>query len=312
MKDKLRIVFMGTPEFAVPGLKRLVEEGFDVVAVVTAPDKPQGRGKKLGTSPVKDYAVSQDIPLLQPTNLKDPAFQEELKSYRADAHIVIAFRMLPETVWNMPPLGSYNLHASLLPDYRGAAPINWAIINGETETGVTTFKLQHEIDTGNILFQVKEPIHPNDNVGSLYERLMNIGAELVVKTGRALETGDYQLKPQETPEATKHAPKIFREDCEIDWDKPSKEVRDFIRGLSPYPAAWTTLDGLTFKIYGAELSPRAYQSPPGTFESDGKLYLDVVTAKDTLTLTEVQLQGKKRMSVGEFLRGYHWTTPLSS
>jgi len=309
MKEKLRIVFMGTPEFAVPCLKRLVEEGCEVVAVVTAPDKPQGRGKKLGTSPVKDYAVSQGIPLLQPTNLKDQTFQEELKHYNADIQIVVAFRMLPETVWNMPPLGSYNLHASLLPDYRGAAPINWAIINGETETGVTTFKLQHEIDTGNILFQVKEPIHQEDNVGTLYERLMNIGAELVVKTVRALETGDYQLAAQKTPTEAKHAPKIFREHCEIDWNRPTEQVRNFIRGLSPYPAAWTTLDGLTFKVYGAEKSPRNHQSSPGTFHSDGKTYLDVGTANGSLNLTEVQLQGKKRMTVGEFLRGYHWNTP---
>jgi len=296
---------MGTPEFAVPGLKRLVEEGFNVVAVVTAPDKPQGRGKKLGTSAVKDYALTQNIPILQPTNLKDPGFQEELRSYEADVQIVVAFRMLPEAVWNMPPLGSYNLHASLLPDYRGAAPINWAIINGEKETGVTTFKLKHEIDTGNILFQEKEPIHDDDTVGSLYERLMNLGAELLVKTAKALEADEVELKEQVVAEP-KHAPKIFREDCEINWNQPGTKVRNFIRGLSPYPAAWTTLHGQTFKVYFSEISDIEYNDAAGTFKTDGKTYLDVVTADGALRLTEVQLQGKKRMHTGDFLRGYQW------
>lgn len=308
MEQKLRIIFMGTPEFAVPGLQRLVEEGFNVVAVVTAPDKPQGRGKQLGTSPVKDFAVSQGLPVLQPTNLKDPVFQEILRGYNADLQIVVAFRMLPESVWSMPPMGSYNLHASLLPDYRGAAPINWAIINGEKETGVTTFKLQHEIDTGNILFQEKEPIHPNDTVGTLYERLMHMGADLLVKTVAALQSGEYKLHEQPAVLAPKHAPKIFRENCEINWAQSSETVRNFIRGLSPYPAAWTMLGDLTFKVYGSELSEKTYRSSPGTFESDGKHYIDVVTTNGALRLTEVQLQGKKRMQVDEFLRGYHWKT----
>lgn len=304
MDKKLRIIFMGTPEFAVPGLQQLVENGFNVVAVITAPDKPKGRGKKLGTSPVKDYAVSQNLPVLQPTNLKNPDFLAELKSYEADLQIVVAFRMLPEAVWNMPPLGSYNLHASLLPDYRGAAPINWAIINGEKETGVTTFKLKHEIDTGNVLFQEKEPITKDDTVGTLYERLMQKGASLIIKSVEAISEGTVDLKPQVMPQQEKHAPKIFREDCEINWNQPSVSVRNFIRGLSPYPAAWTTLEGLTFKVFFAEQSPNNYSSEAGTFETDGKTYLDVKTADGALRLLEVQLQGKKRMKTEDFLRGY--------
>lgn len=299
---------MGTPEFAVPSLQKLVENGFEVIAVITAPDKPQGRGKKLGTSPVKDYALSQNIPVLQPSNLKAPDFQMALSKLRADVQIVVAFRMLPETVWDMPPLGSFNLHASLLPDYRGAAPINWAIINGENETGATTFQLKHEIDTGNILFQHREPILYEDTVGTLYERLMNKGADLVVRTLEALTTGNYELKPQVQTSQEKHAPKIFREDCKINWNQPSEQVRNFIRGLSPYPAAWTTLDGQTFKIYFAEKANRQYKDEPGAFKTDGKTYLDVITSDGALSLTEVQLQGKKRMSTGDFLRGYHLGT----
>ena len=205
---------MGTPEFAVPSLQILVENGFNVVAVITAPDKPKGRGQKLATSPVKDYAVSQNIPVLQPTNLKSPEFIEELRSYKANLQIVVAFRMLPEVVWDMPEIGTFNLHASLLPQYRGAAPINWAIINGEKETGVTTFFLKHEIDTGNIIFQEKEPIEEDDNVGDLYERLMAKGANLVLKTVKAIQQGDYPQLPQDESGEIKHAPKIFKETCE--------------------------------------------------------------------------------------------------
>ncbi len=296
---------MGTPEFAVPSLQKLVENEFNVVAVITAPDKPKGRGKKLGTSPVKDYAVSVDLPVLQPTNLKSPDFQEELRSYQADLQIVVAFRMLPEAVWNMPPLGSFNLHGSLLPDYRGAAPINWAIINGEKETGVTTFKLKHEIDTGNILLQHREPIHYEDTVGTVYERLMTKGADLVVESVRKIQQDDYELKAQQVTEG-KHAPKIFREDCEINWDQSSEIVRNFIRGLSPYPAAWTKLDEQTFKVYMAEITSRTYKSPIGTLHSDGKNYIDAVTKDGTLSLTDIQLQGKRRMKTEEFLRGFHW------
>lgn len=297
---------MGTPEFAVPSLKALIESGFNVAAVVTAPDKPQGRGKKIGMSPVKDYALTRNLPILQPTNLKDAQFQNELKAFNADVQIVVAFRMLPESVWDMPPLGSFNLHASLLPDYRGAAPIHRAIMNGEKETGVTTFKLQHEIDTGNILFQEKEPIHDEDTVGTVYERLMTKGAKLVVRTAQALEDGNYELKPQVEPINIKHAPRIFREDCEISWDGNSETIRNFIRGLSPYPAAWTKLDEQTFKIFYANLSSREYANvKPGTFISDNKTYLDVTTKNEALTLKEVQMEGKKKMNVEEFLRGYH-------
>lgn len=302
--QNLKIVFMGTPEFAVASLQRLVEAKFNIVAVITAPDKPQGRGKTLGTSPVKDYALTQNVPILQPTNLKDPDFLAELKSYAADLQIVVAFRMLPEVVWNMPPLGSYNLHGSLLPDYRGAAPINWAVINGEKQTGVTTFKLKHEIDTGNILFQESEPIHSDDNVGSVYERLMVRGADLIVKSVKAIASGNYELLPQKLVPEPKHAPKIFREDCEINWDQPSENVRNFIRGLSPYPAAWTILRDQTFKIYQAEASPTNHKGEPGTFKTDNKTYLDVITKDGALRLTEVQMQGKKRMNTGDFLRGF--------
>lgn len=295
---------MGTPEFAVASLQALVEAGYNIVGVITAPDKPMGRGKKLGTSAVKDYALSQNLNILQPTNLKEPEFLTELKNLNADLQIVVAFRMLPEAVWDMPHLGSYNLHGSLLPDYRGAAPINWAIINGEKETGVTTFKLKHEIDTGNILFQEKEPINYEDNVGTVYERLMRRGAKLIVKTVEAIASENIKLQPQDTSKKSKHAPKIFREDCEINWDQQSEKIRDFIRGLSPYPAAWTKLNELTFKVYGSEISERNYNKEPGSFITDNKTYLDVVTADGALTLKEVQLQGKKRMSIEDFLRGY--------
>ena len=296
---------MGTPEFAVPSLQGLVDEGFHVVAVVTAPDKPRGRGKKLGTSPVKDYALTQNLPVLQPINLKDPSFLDELRGYKADVQIVVAFRMLPEAVWNMPPNGSFNLHASLLPDYRGAAPINWAIINGERETGVTTFQLKHEIDTGNILFQDREPIHKDDTVGTLYQRLMYKGARLIVKTARAVRDGKYTLHPQQVVQEPKHAPKIFREDCKINWSLPSDQVRNFIRGLSPYPAAWTLLRNEVLKIFEAE-QVVGNSGKPGAFKSDGKNYLHVRTGDGMLALKEIQLQGKKRMKTDEFLRGYHW------
>lgn len=295
---------MGTPEFAVASLQALVEAGYNIVGVITAPDKPMGRGKKLGTSAVKDYALSQNLNILQPTNLKEPEFLTELKNLNADLQIVVAFRMLPEAVWDMPHLGSYNLHGSLLPDYRGAAPINWAIINGEKETGVTTFKLKHEIDTGNILFQEKEPINYEDNVGTVYERLMQRGAKLIVKTVEAIASENIKLQPQDTSKESKHAPKIFREDCEINWGQQSEKIRDFIRGLSPYPAAWTKLNELTFKVYVSEISERSHNKGPGSFITDNKTYLDVVTADGALTLKEVQLQGKKRMSIEDFLRGY--------
>lgn len=295
---------MGTPEFAVPSLNTLVENGKNVVAVVTAPDKPAGRGLKLQTSAVKDTALKHNIPLLQPTNLKAPDFLEELKSYQAELQIVIAFRMLPQTVWAMPKYGTFNLHASLLPQYRGAAPINWAIINGETETGLTTFLLKQEIDTGDVLLQEKEEIKPNDTAGTLYERLMNKGAGLVLKTVELIEKNNYQLKPQATANIIKQAPKIHKETCKIDWNKTSEEIRNFIRGLSPYPAAWTTLIDKNCKIYKASIVNKGGNTKkPGEYLTDGKTYLHFATANGLISIEELQLEGKKRMSVEEFLRG---------
>lgn len=303
MKQELRIIFMGTPEFAVPGLQILVENGYQVVAVVTAPDKPKGRGQKVIPSPVKEYALSQGIPVLQPTNLKYPEFLEELSSYHANLQIVIAFRMLPEAVWNMPAIGTFNLHASLLPQYRGAAPINWAIIKGEKETGLTTFFLKHEIDTGNILFQEKEPIHPEDTAGSLYERLMHKGARLVLKTVQAIEAQNYQQQPQADAAAT-HAPKIFKETCQIDWHKPAESIRHFVRGLSPYPAAWTELKGQHCKIYQVTLKGEAApEKEPGELVTDNKNFIAIKAADQLVYIEELQLQGKKRMSAKDFLRG---------
>lgn len=299
-----RIIFLGTPEFAVESLKALVEAGKNVVAVITAPDKPQGRGKKLGESAVKQYAKSVDLPILQPTNLKNPEFIEELKGFKADIQVVVAFRMLPEIVWDMPPLGTFNLHASLLPQYRGAAPINWAIINGEKETGVTTFFLKHEIDTGNIIFQEREPIQDSDTVGDLYARLMKKGASLVVKTIDAIEKEEYELKPQNENQQLNHAPKIFKEDCEIYWKQSSKKVHDFIRGLSPYPAAWTKLDGKQLKVFKTHILDEKPSGAPGTIQSDGKNYIKYNTADGLLQVQELQLEGKKRMQTGDFLRGY--------
>lgn len=301
--SKLRIIFMGTPEFAVSSLQKLVESGCNVVAVVTAPDKPAGRGLQLTPSPVKHYAVSQGIPVLQPEKLKNPAFLEELRSYQADLQVVVAFRMLPEVVWNMPPKGTFNLHASLLPQFRGAAPINWAIINGETETGVTTFFLEHEIDTGNIIFQETEPIHYEDNVGTLYERLMHKGAELVVQTVNAVEAGNYPQLPQSQSEVLKAAPKIFKETCEINWNQSTEAVRNFIRGLSPYPAAWTNLNGKLCKIYKSSVATQAPTDNGSHLFTDNKHVLLFKTTDGWLSIDELQLEGKKRMGIEEFLRG---------
>ncbi|MEQ9229066.1 MAG: methionyl-tRNA formyltransferase [Cyclobacteriaceae bacterium] len=306
MEKSLRIVFLGTPEFAVESLRVLVENKVDIVAVVTAPDKPKGRGKQLGTTPVKDYAVEQNLPVLQPTNLKSPVFLEELASYKADLQIVVAFRMLPEVVWSMPPLGTFNLHASLLPQYRGAAPINWAIINGEKETGVTTFFLKHEIDTGKIIFQEKEPIHSDDTVGSLYDRLMKKGGQLVLQTVQAIEGGDYPEEEQVANTTLKHAPKIFREDCEIDWNRSSEEIRNFVRGLNPYPGAWTFFGYLNFKIFEVKHSKDTTRKSIGEVDTDNKTFVRIRTNDGTVEVTDLQLQGKKRMRVEDFLRGFNF------
>ena len=301
-KDALRIVYMGTPEFAVPSLEILVEHGYNVVGVITAPDKPKGRGQKLSVSPVKEAAEKLGLRLLQPTKLKSPEFQEELRSLNANLQIVVAFRMLPESVWDMPEIGTFNLHASLLPQYRGAAPINWAIINGEQETGITTFFLQHEIDTGNIIFQEKEPIHDTDTVGELYGRLMQKGAQLVLKTVDGIAEGDYPQVPQDDSGSLKMAPKIFRETCEIVWDQPTQRVYDFVRGLSPYPAAWTTVNDKQLKLYKVEKVP-GKNLAPGSYETDNKTELLFGTADGALRVLELQLQGKRRMNIEDFLRG---------
>lgn len=303
--NELRIIFMGTPEFAVPSLEALVENKFNVVTVITAPDKPQGRGQKLTASPVKECALKHNIPVLQPTNLKAPEFIEELKSYNANLQVVVAFRMLPEIVWSMPALGTFNLHGSLLPQYRGAAPINWAIINGEKETGVTTFFLKHEIDTGSIIFQEKESISEDDDVGTVYERLMHRGAKLVVKTVKAIEEGNYPSLPQSESQPIKHAPKIFKETCEVNWNQPSEAIRNFVRGLSPYPAAWTNLNGKVFKLFRVKSTIDSKQSTVscGDIDTDNKTYLRVRTQDGWISILEFQPEGKKRMTVEEFFRG---------
>ena len=266
MKD-LRIIFMGTPEFAVPSLNILLDNGFTVVAVITAPDKPKGRGQGLAISPVKEAALARGVTLLQPANLKSEEFHRELKSLNANLQVVVAFRMLPEVVWSMPRYGTFNLHASLLPQYRGAAPINWAIINGEKETGVTTFMLQHEIDTGGILFQEKELIADDDTAGTLYERLMKKGAGLVLKTVQAIGNDHVQPVAQSESGPLKKAPKIFKETCKIDWTMSAAQVKNFVRGLSPYPAAWAEINGRSFKIFRVSVLDSRASASPGTIDS---------------------------------------------
>lgn len=300
---KLRIVFMGTPEFAVPSLEVLVENGYEVAGVITAPDKPSGRGLQLAPSAVKVAALKHGLKVLQPTNLKAPEFIEELRSLNANLQIVVAFRMLPEVVWMMPSIGTFNLHGSLLPQYRGAAPINWAIINGEKETGVTTFFLKHEIDTGSILFQEKEPIHAHDDAGSLYQRLMFKGAQLVLKTVQSIEAGTYKPLAQHDTGDLKHAPKLFRENSMIDWNKRSIDIVNLVRGLSPYPAAWTMLAGKTYKVFRASVVDKKRQTP-GEIDSDNKNHLYVSTADGWVSIDELQPEGKKRMKTPDFLRGY--------
>jgi methionyl-tRNA formyltransferase len=303
----MKIIYMGTPDFAVEPLRRLVEAGKNIVAVVTMPDKPAGRGHKIQFSPVKEYALSVNIPLLQPVNLKDPEFVEELRSYQADLQIVVAFRMLPEIVWNMPPLGTFNLHASLLPQYRGAAPINWAVINGETETGITTFFLQHEIDTGNIIMQEKITIAPDDNAGIVHDKLMILGADLVLKTVNQIESGNVASIPQPDGEL-KAAPKIFKETCRINFNTTAESVRNLVRGLAPYPAAWIELTDPTgnttnMKIYEVSKELCTPSHPAGTLVCDGKKILKVAVQDGYIHLDQVQLAGKKRMPAADLMRG---------
>lgn len=299
----MRIVFMGTPDFAVASLNALVEAGHDIAGVVTAADKPAGRGQKIHESAVKQYAVAKGLKVLQPLKLKDPGFLAELAHLKAEVQVVVAFRMLPEVVWNMPPKGTINLHASLLPDYRGAAPINHAIINGETVTGVTTFFLKHEIDTGDVIFSEQVEIGPDEDAGALHDKLMETGAKLLVRTINAIEKDEYQEIPQTITEVQKHAPKIFKDFCEIDWNQPAQTIYNHIRGLSPYPAAFTKLQGKNLKVFRVEMEPAATQEAPGTFSTDGKTFLKFTAQDGYLKLTDIQYEGKKRMQVDEFLRG---------
>ncbi|TAG03454.1 MAG: methionyl-tRNA formyltransferase [Cytophagia bacterium] len=307
MNKKLRIIFMGTPDFAVPSLEKLVENGFDVVAVITATDKIGGRGNQIIVSDVKKCALKYDLPILQPEKFKDEAFLTTLKALNADLQIVVAFRMLPEIVWNMPPLGTFNLHASLLPQYRGAAPINWAIINGEKETGLTTFFLKHEIDTGEIVFQEKITILDEDNVGSLYEKMKIQGADLLIKTVEAIQNNNYPRDEQKYNEKeNKHAPKIFRENSVIDCNKSRIEIHNLVRGLSPYPCAWTTFLDKNCKIFTTNINtklPENLSNSQDKFISDNKNLLFIRCADGYLAIEELQLEGKKRMKVDEFLRG---------
>jgi methionyl-tRNA formyltransferase len=300
----MRIIFMGTPDFAVPSLDILVQNGLNVVAVITSTDKYGGRGgKKLIESAIKKYAVSKEIPVLQPKNLKNPEFLEELASYKADLQLVVAFRMLPVVVWDMPKLGTYNLHGSLLPRYRGAAPINWAVINGDKYTGVTTFKLKHAIDTGDLMYQEKVQITEDDNAGSVHDKMMIVGANLVLKTVKSIISADYQTFPQDESQVSK-APKIFHETCEIDFNKPSDEIYNFVRGLCPYPGAWMTLDGLEMKVFDIERGFEDNIAIAGTIITDDKRYIKIAASDGYIMLNDLKLQGKKRMDVKSFLNGY--------
>lgn len=305
----LRIVFMGTPEFAVASLDAMLNAGCTIVGVITAPDKPAGRGLKLQESAVKKYAVEKGLPILQPEKLKNPQFLEDLRSLNADVQVVVAFRMLPELVWDMPAMGTINVHASLLPQYRGAAPINWAIINGEKQTGVSTFKLKHEIDTGDILLQEKIPIGENETAGELHDRLKELGAEVLVKTIHALANGTLKEISQSEisnakSETIMHAPKIFTETCRIDWNKPVDEVHNLVRGLSPFPGAFTHLNEKLLKIYRSEKESRQPEVAPGEFETDGKTFLKFAGKDGFISVKELQMEGKKKMNIEDFLRGH--------
>ena len=310
----LRIVFMGTPEFAVASLDALIKAGYNIVGVVTAPDKPAGRGMKMNESAVKKYATEHGLKVLQPEKLRNPDFLDELKSLNADLQVVVAFRMLPEVVWNMPRMGTINLHGSLLPQYRGAAPINWAVMNGETSTGVTTFKLKQEIDTGNLLLQESFPIGEDENAGEVHDRMKDIGAQLLVKTVKGLVEGTLKETPQ-SPLASsdgsetelKHAPKIFAETCKIDFSKSVDEVHNLVRGLSPFPGAFTYLDGKMIKILKGKKEITERKPPQGQIESDNKTFLKFPCADGYIHVLEIQLEGKRRMKIEEFLRGYKFT-----
>lgn len=303
--SRLRIVFMGTPEFAVVSLRKLAESGANIVGVITAPDKPGGRGMQLQQSAVKKFAFEKNYFLLQPEKLKDPDFQNTLRELKADIQVVVAFRMLPEAVWNMPPLGTINVHASLLPQYRGAAPINWAIINGESETGVTTFKMKHEIDTGDILLSSRLSIHENETAGELHNRMAEAGAELLIKTLNGIADGSIKEQPQTASVDIKHAPKIFSETCSINWDAPVDDIHNLVRGLSPYPCAFTMLNGKKLKVYfGKKIKQSG--TTPGKVSTDHREWLRFDARDGCYEITDLQLEGKKRMPVTEFLKGYRF------
>ncbi|WP_290791131.1 methionyl-tRNA formyltransferase [Flavihumibacter sp. UBA7668] len=308
----LRIVFMGTPEFAVASLDALAKAGCNIVGVVTAPDRPAGRGMHLQESAVKQYAVIHKLPVLQPEKLRDPHFLEALDKMKPDLQVVVAFRMLPEMVWDLPPMGTINVHGSLLPNYRGAAPINWAVINGEKETGVTTFKLQHAIDTGNILMQEKLSIGEEEDAGAVHDRMKVLGAATLLKTIEGLANGTLIEIPQQNllnaELEPKHAPKIFTETCHINWFKHIDEVHNLIRGLSPYPGAYTSLEGKSLKVFKSTREQTEPASAPGHFETDHQTYLKFATPDGYIHLEEIQLQGKKKMKIADFLRGYRFTT----
>lgn len=307
----MKIVFMGTPEFAVATLDAIHQSQHEVVGVVTVPDRQTGRGLKLTTSPIKDYAISHNLPLLQPEKLGDPLFQEELRSFGADIFVVVAFRMLPKSVWSIPPMGTFNLHASLLPQYRGAAPINWAIINGETETGVTTFFINERIDEGKILLQAKTPISETDTAETLHDRLALIGKDLVVETLHRLEKGDIAPQPQPLSEEYRPAPKIFKTDCQIDWTQNGKAIVDFIRGLSPYPAATTTFTDNKGNSIQAKIFDSTFEAATGiqpkTIQTDSKKYMKIGVNDGYVSISSIQISGKKRVTIAELLRGYNVT-----
>lgn len=300
----MKIVFMGTPDFAVPSLDALYQNGYEIVGVITATDKRGGRGgKTLIESSVKKYALEKGLKILQPKNLKAPTFVEELRSLKADLQVVVAFRMLPVVVWDMPPIGTINLHGSLLPAYRGAAPIHWAVINGESETGVTTFFLQHEIDTGDMLMQEKLSIGAHDTTGDIHDRMMVLGANVVLQSVKKIESGNYSLQPQDHSKVSK-APKIHSDTCEINFNQPTEVVYNFIRGMSPFPTAWTTLEDKKLKIYKATKGVDAPLQEPGSYYTDGKTYLRFLTDDGFIEVLELQLQGKRKMMIKDFLNGY--------
>lgn len=306
MKKDLRIVFMGTPEFAVAGLKNLVVSGYTIVGVITAPDKPAGRGRKMQESAVKKYAIEHDLKVLQPSNLKDETFLKELEALKPNLQIVVAFRMLPKVVWQLPEFGTFNLHASLLPNYRGAAPINWAIINGEKTTGVTTFFIDEKIDTGEIILQKETPIYAEDNAGSLHDKLMNLGAELILETVAIIEKDIVTTYKQGTDTNIKLAPKIFKQNCKVDWSSPGNSISNFVRGLSPYPTAWTTFrnghQDITIKIYEVEFQQVEHQWDIGTVHKS-KLSLTIAVRDGFIQLLTVQFPGKRKMVIKELLNG---------